>query len=81
MDVKPEDFRLSDFVHQQKYQEIVKEFLSEKTKSDKPMITILGGQPGSGKTKMRELAEKERPSVIINADDNLFEQTTELQVR
>ena len=65
----PEDYRLSEQVHLERYKEIIAKNLSGDNVSDHPRVVMLGGQPGSGKTKMRELAEKETKSVIINADD------------
>ena len=65
-----ENCKLSENVHNQKYQLIIADYLSDTSSiSNNPRVVMLGGQPGSGKTKMRELAEKEIYSVVINADD------------
>jgi predicted ABC-type ATPase len=64
-----EHCRLSERDHSEIYQLIVDDLFTGNLRSARPEVVLLGGQPGSGKTKMRELAEERRKSVIINADD------------
>ena len=69
MPVLPEHCRLSEREHLYRYQLIVADLFASGEPSVHPRVVVLGGQPGSGKTKMRELAEEAPPSVTINADD------------
>jgi hypothetical protein len=69
MTIQPEQCRLNDRKHACYYQEIVSELFADNPPSDYPRVVLLGGQPGSGKTRMRDLAVDELPSVVINADD------------
>jgi predicted ABC-type ATPase len=69
MPIQFEHCRLNERDHARYYRLIVSELFTGNTISDQPRAVLLGGQPGSGKTKMRELAMKEFSSVVINADD------------
>lgn len=69
MPMHPDDCKLSTGDHSEIYQLIVSEFLTGDTLSGCPQAIFLGGQPGAGKTKMRELAVDQFSSVVINADD------------
>ena len=69
MPALPEHCRLNDSEHSHYYRLIVSELFSGNAPCEQPRAVMLGGQPGSGKTKVRELAMTESPSVVINADD------------
>jgi len=69
MSILPEHCRLNERKRSHYYQVIVNELFTDIVPSEHPRVVLLGGQPGSGKTKMRELANEQFPSVTINADD------------
>jgi len=69
MSVLLEHCRLNEREHAYLYQLIVGDMFIDSVSSSMPRVVLLGGQPGSGKTKMRELAMNELPSVVINADN------------
>lgn len=65
----PDQCKLNVRDHSDLYNLIVKNLLKSNTYSENPRAVFLGGQPGAGKTKMRDLASDEIPSVLINGDD------------
>ena len=69
MPILPEHCRLSEYEHSLYYQLIASDLFANHERFAHPRAVVLGGQPGSGKTRMREIAEKMFPSVVINADE------------
>jgi len=69
MSLLPEHCRLNEREHSYRYQLIVADQLIDNAPSSHPGVVFLCGQPGSGKTKLRELATEEFSSMVINADD------------
>jgi len=65
----PEHCRLNEPEHSRFYRSIATGLFSGNAPCKHPRAVLLGGQPGSGKTKMREQAIEELSSLVINADD------------
>jgi tRNA uridine 5-carbamoylmethylation protein Kti12 len=68
-----EKYQLSLSIHNDLYNTIVKDQLDKTTRVESPIIVILGGQPGSGKSKIFDYAKNQifnNDNVLsINGDD------------
>jgi predicted ABC-type ATPase len=66
-------YKLSDKQHEEIFLEILKGMLSATELQKNPRIVILGGQPGSGKSKLTDIAREfffnDQPVAVINGDD------------
>jgi predicted ABC-type ATPase len=68
-------YKLYVFEHEQIYTELEQDMLSSSFFSPKPLIYVLGGQPGSGKSGLTEICKEELAlarapfPAIINGDD------------
>lgn len=67
-----DSFKLSEREHERKYKEIESDLFRNKFPVSHPRAVIMGGQPGSGKSKLLEASKKLFPDgniVVINGDD------------
>jgi predicted ABC-type ATPase len=68
-----ERYKLSDREHELGFQRLLKDMLETTEPRECPSIVILGGQPGSGKSKLTEIAKgvffDGKPVAVINGDD------------
>lgn len=62
-------FLLTTDDHENIYQSYITPFLKVARDVEQPTAFFLGAQPGSGKTRLRELLSKQKDSVVINTDD------------
>jgi predicted ABC-type ATPase len=66
-------YELSAEVHEKIFQELLFKILAKSDTQDHPVIVILGGQPGSGKSRLIQIAQENvfynRQAVVINGDD------------
>ena len=66
------DFKLDAKEHERKYKEIESDLFQGTHSASHPHVVIMGGQPGSGKSKLLEASKKLFPDgnvVLINGDD------------
>jgi energy-coupling factor transporter ATP-binding protein EcfA2 len=68
-----ERYKLSGREHENVFKQLLKEMLETTEPQECPSIVILGGQPGSGKSKLTEIARgvffDDKPVAVINGDD------------
>ncbi len=66
------DFKLDDIEHERKYKEIESDLFRKTSPVSSPRAVIMGGQPGSGKSKLLEASKQLFPdgnAVVINGDE------------
>jgi hypothetical protein len=68
-----ESYKLSDETHEEIYELLLDKILKKTEPRETPQIVILGGQPGSGKSRLIEIANEavfgNIPAAVINGDD------------
>jgi predicted ABC-type ATPase len=68
-----EAYRLSKIDHEIIFNSLLKDLLGKTSSQELPRIVILGGQPGSGKSKLTDIAKEmifdNQPVAVINGDD------------
>jgi UDP-N-acetylglucosamine kinase len=68
-----ERYKLSEKEHEKIFCDIQEDVLSDTETQEQPVIIILGGQPGSGKSRLTEIAKESvfgnKPVAVINGDD------------
>lgn len=67
-----QSFKLDEKEHERKYKEIESDLFRGTHPAAHPRVVIMGGQPGSGKSKLLETSKKLFPDgnvVVINGDD------------
>jgi predicted ABC-type ATPase len=66
-------YKLPGEIHENIFNDLLEEMFRYSAAQEKPRIVILGGQPGSGKSCLIELARKDifdnQPVAVINGDD------------
>jgi predicted ABC-type ATPase len=68
-----ESYKLPYETHEEIYELLLDKILKKTERQENPQIVILGGQPGSGKSRLIEIACEavfgNRPVAVINGDD------------